>query len=302
MLLAELADCYVRDEHGRLRVAEATAYRYRVTGARLVEFFGDVDMVTVTAAGLIEWQRWLESRPGSGVVTVNGYKRDARAMWNEMRRRGLDVCATDGIWSFKKEPRGVRSIKPEFAWKLLAFSGIRDTVILLLVDDSARRRGGLANLQLCDLRIFQDDEDEWCVVGRTIEKGEKPQLLLAGEIPALALRVWLYIRENYLQALGVEDHGYVFINLRDGSPLSPHAFTQNVWRLRQKAQIPQDEPASLHKFRHKRAKELLKLLSLPEVRDILGHEEASTTADMYAVNGEDELIEAFFKRGRRREK
>lgn len=288
------------DEHGRARVAPATLYKYQTTERRLLEFLGDVPAASVSAASLIDWQTWLESRESSGVVTANGYKRDARAMWNLMRQRGLDVCATEGIWRFKKEPKGVKSIKPEYAWKLMAYSGIRDTALLMLADDSARRRGGLANLQLKDLRIFQDDQDELCVVARTVEKGEKPQLLLAGEITAMALSVWLHVRENYLQSLGVEDHGYVFIDLKSGAPLSPHAMTQNVWRLRQKAQIPQDEPASLHKFRHKRAKELLQLLSLPEVRDLLGHEEASTTADMYAVNGEDELIAAFFGRGRRK--
>ena len=47
---------------------------------------------------------------------------------------------------------------------------------------------------------------------------------------------------------------------------------------------------------------LKKVLSLPEVRDILGHEEAATTADMYVVNDEDDLVAAFFTRGKPKKK
>jgi integrase len=183
---------------------------------------------------------------------------------------------------------------------MLAYSGLRETALLMLAEDSARRRGGLANLKISELNFFEDDDGEYGVVGRTIEKGEKPQILLAGHEAVMALKAWLYVRKQFLELLKVRDHGYVFINLHDGSPLTPDNMTRAVSRLRQRAGVPADQPAGLHSRRHRRAKELLKVLDLPTVRDILGHEEASTTADMYAVNGEEELVDAFFNRARKK--
>lgn len=308
MKLSQIVDYCTHEGNGRRRVSISTQQLYEVVASRLIEYFETdrIEVENITADDLLEWEEWLDARATAGTVTTNTYKRVCRAMWNHMRqprtknkrpdklRHPLNVINPSHLFTFAHETKGVKSISKKNAVRMLAFSGIRETALLLLAEDSARRRGGLARLHVDNMRIFEDEDGELCLVGTTTEKGEKPQIVLGGEEVAMAMQVWLYIREMHLQWLKVKDHGYVFINLQDGSPMSPDLMGQQVRRLRQSAGIPKDEPANLHSFRHKRAKELLKLLSLPEVRDILGHAEASTTADIYAVNGEEELISAFF--------
>jgi len=298
MHLSTIAHACAHNAHGRLRVSPATAETYTVAAARLLEYFGDIDITTITPAELLAFQDWLESR-GTAVATENKYKRTVRAMWNLLRRRGINVCTTtlpdgDTLWRFRREPRRVKSVSEKNAHRLLAFSGIRDTLLLLMARDSARRRGGLARLRIDDCKIIHLEDGELGLVGHTIEKGDKPQLLLCGHHTALLYQVWLRIRADYLESIEVEDPGTVFINLETGAALAPYQMTRTLMRLRQRARIPKGEPSSLHSFRHARAKQLLNGLPLPVVRDLLGHADSATTADIYAVNGEEELIEAFF--------
>lgn len=299
MFLSEVAKFCSTDQHGKPRVSHETQRIYKSTVGRFIEYFGEeVSVESVQTADLIDWQEWLDARPESGVTTDNTYKRTARALWNYMEKRGVEVCQTNDVWNFRKEERKLNAINQDNAYKMLGFSGIRDTCILTLAFESARRRGGLADLQLKNLRVWYDDESgEYRVVGKVREKGDKPQILLGGHEAGLALEIWLRIRGGLLKTMDVDDHGYVFINLRNGEPLTAQRMTGIVYRIKQKAGIPADEPTHLHSFRHRRAKELLKVLSLPEVRDILGHEESSTTADIYAVNSDEDLINAFFTRG-----
>lgn len=295
MLLSDVPDFCYHNEHSRPRVSVATLATYHNTVKRLIDLFGDVDVESLEEADLLDFEEWLANRDISH-VTQNTYKRTARAILNYLRKSGIQVVDPTGLFTMSKEPRGAKAISKRNAIRMLAYSGIRETALLMLVDDSARRRGGMANLKISDLNFFEDEDGSPCVIGHTIEKGDKPQILLAGKEAVLALQVWLHIRGLYLAQLKIKDHGYVFINLHDGSPLTPNNMTSAVSRLRQKAGIPAHQPAGLHSRRHRRAKELLKVLSLPEVRDLLGHAEAATTADIYAVNGEEELAAAFFER------
>lgn len=76
---------------------------------------------------------------------------------------------------------------------------------------AARRVGPV---QVDDIKIiFDAAEEEYRLIGRTIEKGEKEQLVLAGHEATMALKVWLTIREGLLQALAVQDHGFGFCEL-----------------------------------------------------------------------------------------
>lgn len=301
MNISEIPFFCAHDPRGRLRVSEDTyQHAYRSAANRLIEFFEDVPVTELTSQDLKDWQDWLDSRD-TAVATRNTYVRTARAMLNHLKSRGVAVCDTTGVFHFRKERKGVKSISSANAWRMLAATGIRDTAIIWLAMDSARRRGGLAGLRLDDMRIIWNDEiEEFYVVGEVVEKGDKPQLLLAYHGAAMALSAWLIIREELLAVLRVPDHGYVFCDIRTGLPLSKATMSGLTIKISQKANIPAHEPTNLHSFRHRRAKEMLKDLSIAEVRDILGHSSVQTTADIYAVNGKDELIDAFFGRGRKK--
>lgn len=298
MNLSEVAH-FCAHENGRLRVSDETYQRiYRACTARLIDFFEDVPVTSLTPADLHDWQEWLDSRD-TRVATRNTYVRTARALWNHLKSRGVPVCETSGVFTFKKERKKVKSISSGNAWKMLAASGIRDTAILWLAMDSARRRGGLAGLRLDDFRIiWNQDIQEYYLIGEVVEKGEKPQILMAYHDAAMCVLNWMTIREELLKVLRVPDHRYLFVSTRTGQPLQKERFSGLASTIAQKAGIPAHEPSSLHSFRHRRAKELLRNLSLTEVRDILGHSDIKTTADAYAINDQEELISAFFKRGK----
>lgn len=300
MNISEIASFCAHDTRGRLRVSEETYRRvYRPAAARLIEFFEDVPVTDLSPADLADWQEWLDSRD-TAVATRNTYVRTARALFNHLRKRGVPVCDTAGIFKFKKERRGVKSVSSANAWRMLAATGIRDTAILWLAMDSARRRGGLAGLRLDDFRIIWNaDVEEYYVVGEVVEKGDKPQVLLAYHGAAMALSAWLIIREELLHTLRVDDHGFVFVDIRTGRPLSKQTMSGLTTKIAQRANIPAHEKVNLHSFRHRAAKEMLKDLTIAEVRDILGHSDIKTTINSYAVNGRDELIEAFFGRRQR---
>jgi len=300
MKISEVANFCAHDEYGRLRVSRETLRVYRTTVNRLLEFFGDVPVASISSADMVAFQTWMDGK-NIAAATRNSYIRNVRAFWNRMRMLGEDVCETKNIFRFKKEPKRVKSITEKNTWRMMAATGIRDTAILWLAMDSARRRGGLACLRLNDFRIMWNEEhEEYYIIGQVVEKGEKPQLLMAYHGAALALKAWLIVREELLRILGVEDHGYVFVNIKNGQPLGLISFSALTKKIAQRANIPADQATNLHSFRHRAAKELLKNLSLTEVRDILGHEDITTTANQYAVNSEDELMEAFFTRARRK--
>lgn len=301
MNLSEIPAFAAHDSNGRLRVSPETYQRiYRPCAARLIEFFEDIPVTDITPADLKDWQAWLGSR-GTAAATRNTYARTARALWNHLKSRGVAVCDVAGVFTFEEVTKGVKSVSSGNAWRMLAASGVRDTAILWLAMDSARRRGGLAGLTLDNCQvIWNDDLNEYYVVGEVMEKGNKPQILLAYHGAALALNAWLIIREELLRVLKVPDHRFVFVDTRTGGPLSKQTMSSLTTKIAQKANIPANEPTNLHSFRHAAAKRLLKDLSLAEVRDILGHSSVNTTADIYAVNGKEELMEAFFERTRRK--
>jgi site-specific recombinase XerD len=297
MNLSNIAFFCSHDADGRLRsdISETTYQRvYRPAAARLMEFFEDIPVTDITRSDLKDWEAWLDSRD-TRPATRNNYIRNCRAMWNHMKRRGVPVCDVSELFTFAKETKGVKSVSTANAWKMLAASGIRDTAIFWLAMDSARRRGGLANLTLDNFRIFwNEDIQEYYVIGEVVEKGNKPQVLLAYHEAAMALQCWITVRENLLKSLKVADHRFVFCNTRDGSPISLITMSKLAGKLAQRAGIPGGEPHSLHSFRHRRAKELLKDLDIATVRDILGHTTSKTTLDTYAVNGPAELADKFF--------
>lgn len=300
MKLSDVAYFIAHDGRGRLLVAESTYQRsYRPCMARFIEFFEDVAVTDLTREDLQDWLDWLDMRDMS-VVTRNSYARAARAIFNHLRDRDVPVCDPSGIFRMRDEgKKGVKSISVANAWRMLAASGIRDAAILYLAMDSARRRGGLAALRLDNFKIiWNEDIAEYYVVGEVREKGDKPQILLAYHGAACALQAWLIIREELLYHLKVADHGYVFVDIRTGKPLSGQTMSALTTKIAQRAGIPADQPHNLHSFRHRRAKELLKHLSITEVRDILGHTNIKTTADQYAVNDKEELVAAFFGRAK----
>ena len=165
MLLSNVASFCSTNPAGRPRVSPHTTAVYKTVCGHLVEFFGDVKVKELTRADLEDWQAWLESRSESNVVTDNTYKRTARALWRQMAKRNVTVCDVSGLFKFRKELKGVKSISVKNAHRMLAFSGIRETAIILLANESACRRGGLATMRLSKTKIWWDEKmGEYCLM------------------------------------------------------------------------------------------------------------------------------------------
>jgi site-specific recombinase XerD len=295
MRLSLIANYCAADPSGRPRVSGQTKAGYKTVQKHLLEFLGDIEVEEVTKADLEDWQSWLESRAESNVVSDNTYKRTARALWRYMKKRELAVCDTGGVFQFRKELKGVKSISIRNAQRMLAFTGIRETAIILMANESACRRGGLASMRKSLTKIWYDERlGEYCLAAQVVEKGDKPRWVFGYHDSALAMMLWLKIRNGFMQSMGFPENDYVFINLRNGEPLRVSAISSNNARIKQKANIPADEHCNLHAHRHFRAKELLKQLSLDEVSDLLGHEDINTTA-IYTERSDLELAEVFFR-------
>ena len=235
MNLSNVAFFCAHDENGRRRrvngkpLSDAT-YKsaYRSCVARLTELFGDCPVHEIASDDLIDWQEWLDGRD-INAVTRNTYVRTAKALWRHMKQRGVPVCDTEGVFQFVHEQKGVKSITTAHAYTMLAHSGLRDATILWLAMVSVRRRGGLARLRVENMRIFLDeDSNEYRMIGSTTEKGEKPQVVFADHNATMLLQTWLDVRDHLLKALKASDHGYVFINIKTGIPLTPGAMTAIV--------------------------------------------------------------------------
>ena len=254
-----------------------------------------MDVTAVTPLMLDNWQKWVDKKD-IAIESANGYKRVARTLWNRLAHRGVvEERLPVRFWNFRKPRRKNKACSQNTFVHMLANSGVRNAALLYLVADSARRRGGVIDLNLDRLKIwFDEDDKEYCMVANVTEKGNKPQLFVAGHEACLALQAWLWIRKQLLDELGVKDHGYVFINLRTGARLAPESITRIAMITKRAANIPEEEPAGLHSFRHKKIKELIKKLDWAMVRDIAGHEQVSTTFDVYGRNTDDEMAAAFF--------
>ena len=98
MRLSELADA-AAFEDGVLRVSQTTYHRnYQNVTRRLVEFFGDVNLHSLTPVDVVRWQEHLVSR-GLSIHTANSYKSTARAMLNQVGKRDLA-----GVIRLRKPP------------------------------------------------------------------------------------------------------------------------------------------------------------------------------------------------------
>lgn len=295
MLLSKVAEFCTTASDGREIVIHKTAYKYGYVASLLVDYFGDIEVTSITPLMLNGWQRWLEEKP-LATETTNGYKRVARTLFNRLANRDIVEKLPERFWKFKKPRKKDKAISQTNYVHMLANSGIRDAAILFLIADSARRRGGLCDLHLDRMNIwFDEDDKEYRMVANVTEKGEKPQLFVAGHEAVCALNTWLWIRKMLLDELGVKDHGYVFISLRTGQPLTPESVSRVALITKRAANIAESERCNLHAFRHKKIKELIKHLDWAMVRDIAGHEQVSTTFDIYGQNNETEMKDAFFK-------
>ena len=77
---------------------------------------------------------------------------------------------------------------------MLRLARPRDAAILLLLRDSGRRRATIPQLRVDNCRIWQGADGDFRFAGRTVEKGNVPQLVFAGHQATIHIIAWMEMR------------------------------------------------------------------------------------------------------------
>ncbi len=280
----------------RRGLSASTAKKYTVACNRLAEHFSpERDVTTISAGELWDWSEALNDKY-TNTKTTNSYRSTIRAIWRELRKRGIQVCEVTDVFEMKPEERGVKAISEVNYWKELVSSGLRDAAMAALVTESGIRRGGLAGMKLSTTEIWSHAETgELCLATRVVEKGEKPRLAFGLDLSANLMRAWLDVRKHYMVALKVPEHDFVWIASDTAKPLSYHSFQEVFDQLKERARIPRAEPTNCHSMRHRFAiNRLMAGMPLSIVSKLLGHSDMTTTDRVYTTMTDEEIKRSFF--------
>ena len=271
----------------------ATILFYRNTLTYLGEYFGSCDLRSIDVDQLRAWRATLVDRhtrwgggsshpeqPGQlSTYTIHKFVRAARRFFRWLCLESLLDCDPAKRLELPELPQRVaRGISSKKRRRMLAAAiSPRDVAIIMLLSDTACRRGGLAGLRLSDLHLKH----------RTIlarEKGRggqhKERRLYFKRKTAMAIRDWLAVRPA---CLGDSLFG-----------LTPDGIYRVLQRLASKAKV--DDDWNPHSFRHATIKRWLAAgMPLPQASQLAGHSSVMVTGYIYGHFNERDLRKAYRK-------
>ena len=181
----------------------------------------------------------------------------------------------------KQEQRLPRDLSDEAVEKLwVVISRLRDRAWFALMLRAGLRVGEVVSLKLEDiLRPAREKEPARL---RAYGKGRKERLvLLTGDAYAV-LQAWLQERPK-------SEHPHVFLNERDGEPLSESGIEYCLRQYGQQA----DVPVTPHQLRHTYARQLTEAgMPIASLSKLMGHAQVSTT-QIYTEGADPELAQAY---------
>lgn len=264
--------------------APSTIVWYARRLPKLIEYFGDVDISTVTIDGLRSWRAYLYTRDkryinhpfskpvegGYSPFTVHQFVRAAKAMFRWLHLEGKIPANTAHRLELPKlpkpKPRGIE--KDHLVALINAVAGRpRDQAIMLFLADTGCRVGGLCGLRIKHLYLDERSAD-------VTEKGEITRPVFFLPRTAQALRAWLDIRPNC-------EHDYLFTGYRNPHhPLLPGG----VYQMLKDVSIAAGwgKGFNPHNFRHGVIRHWLNgEMSLPLAAQLAGHSNVEITGDIY---------------------
>jgi integrase/recombinase XerD len=156
--------------------------------------------------------------------------------------------------------------------------GLRDAALIELMYGTGMRVSEVVNLQLIDLRLHQE-------VVLVFGKGSKERLVPIGEMAIKALTEYIERERPLIDSRG-RGAGRVFLNLRDGAPVT----RMGIWKiLRKYALLAGLESNKVHPhiLRHSFATHLVENgADLRSVQEMLGHADIATTKIYSNLNSE----------------
>lgn len=273
-----------KDGTTQKRIAPATKRIYANTCQRMIEFFGqDVFVESITRDEYAEWHDWLAER-GTSEVTVNDYRRNGRAIWNHLKKRGFEVANIEGITATLKEPiQHSKAITDDILHRILEVASIRDMAIVLFMAASGMRRQSVGRITVDRIKIWQRPDGRFNMIASIpAEKTSAPRELMGDHDSALACQLWLSVRKH-------KESPWLFNSTRDGEQLSENSVSSIFRKLRIKANLPAGLNISPHSLRHRAAQRMLDDFDARVVADFLGIS-VETLLQVYAVRSREDLI------------
>lgn len=288
--LSEAAGRAALNSAGVPDVTTATARWFRSSFDRLARSVGDIYIDELTPALLYDWHQSLLRVMSA--VTANSYLRAIRTVLSRLTRFGHLAANPAAAVPYAKEPmRRPKAVSlATYQAMRAAADSERDLAMLDMLWATGCRLGGLRSMQVSDVELWETNGELRLAVLVT-EKYGASRFVYARSPQSDSMRAWLAVRP-------VVGHDIVFVSqsLQSyGQPLSDDGVQGILWRMRQRAAIPQGTPANAHAFRHAYA---IRMLDdghdISAVADFMGHADPGFTAKVYVIRREDELRRKFF--------
>lgn len=163
----------------------------------------------------------------------------------------------------------------------------RDFALLMFLESTGVRRGGIEDLRLSDLNLVATDPR---IRRRATvrEKGEKSREVAMSPRALAALEAWLAERPE----IG-DDH--VFIGASQGQPLHPLKETGiSSILVRYKKSLQLSGNCSPHQWRHRWCRRMIqRRMPIAQVSQLAGHADIKTTVAFYGQFDMDELQDSY---------
>jgi site-specific recombinase XerD len=289
--LSEICQTFIDDE--LLASSHSTQRWYRSRLNLFVEFFGPSrELSSLTKKDLQHWWKTLEARttpkpPTLSIETFHGYVRAARRLFKWLYEQHLIIDNLGSALKLPKIPeRQRKGINDANAKKLIDAmrDHPRDLAIILFMESTGARRGGVASLTLAD--IDPAAPEPFCRRATVHEKGERVRTVIMSVDALSALRAWLDRRNS--------NTDFVFVDERPGhdNGLAPGGISQIIKRY--KKELGLTGRCSPHQWRHRFCRARLKEgMPLSMVSQLAGHKSITVTATFYGNLLVDELQEAY---------
>jgi len=272
----ELLEDYLSElEHGR-QASRHTLRAYRSDLAALLSFAADQGVDDPRAVDTLTLREYLASLEEPSRATLSRKQASMRGFFAWLARTGrIESSPAEALRTPRRGRRLPRTLDEEAVGRLLAAAAghapaaVRDRAILELLYSTGMRVAECAGCRLDDVDLGQGSV-------RILGKGRKERLGLVGGPARAALEAWLPERSRVLARRRRTATATVFVNFRDGGPLSTRSLDRIVKRHAAEAGLPGD--TTPHTLRHSFATHLLdRGADLRVVQELLGHESLSTT-------------------------
>ncbi len=205
-------------------------------------------------------------------------------------------------YKYTSKPGPVRSLPHENVWEwITSIRNDRDRLIATLLYQTGMRREEIVLWQVSDIpKSAGESGADSGVSFEILGKGGKKRLIRISPGNFHQLRYWLdFSRPRILKRCGLsesQDHGFVWISLRDGHPIQAITLNHNFTRVSDRCGINITPHVFRHSFSMQKRKQLHEDgIANPEkiLQADLGHSSVVTTMSMYGdISIEDEAREA----------